>query len=146
MKKREDLEDKGIYTPPPRTRGPGRARPPRTYDGGSMPADGEVVICFDADGDYTGDPDLACCKQVRTERGLRHYVKFSTAGHDVGRMLNPVGLYFRRDRAAASDPRTGRTRYVFRAVSEAAFKDYLHFLTTKNETFLRSAERLVLDA
>jgi hypothetical protein len=146
MSKRDDLDDKGVYNPPPRTKGPARSRLPRTYEGGPLLPDNEIAISFDRDGNYTDNLDLAYCKRVQTEQRVRHYVKFSTGGHDVGHMMNPVGLYFRPDRVAVSEAKTGRARYVFKAVSEAAFRDYLRFLTTKNETFLRSAERRVLDA
>ncbi len=144
---RPDIDDKGIFRPEPRDSGPTRRRPPRFYDGTADVSEATYEIGFDRDGNYTADAESACCKRVDRGQGkVAYYVKFSTAGHDVGHMMNPMGLYFRPDRVAVSEAKTGRARYMFKQVPETAFRDYLQFLHSKNERYLRSAERQVLDA
>jgi hypothetical protein len=146
MSTREDLNDKGVFNPGPlKKKGLPRV-PVRTYSGGEVPREDEIIIGFDASGSYTDQPDDVCCKRVQTDRSIRYYIKFCTMGTETGRMLNPVGMYFRKDQVSSSDPRTGRLRYEFRGVGEGPFRDYLKFLSTKNESYLRSAERQVLDA
>lgn len=146
MSTREDLNDNGIYNPGPLKKKGLPRNSLRTYSGDVIPYEDEVIIGFDTSGDYTDQPDDVCCKRVQTERSIRYYIKFCTMGTETGRMMNPVGMYFRKDQIATADPRTGRHRYEFRLVAEGAFRDYLKFLSTKNESYLRNAERQVLDA
>lgn len=115
------------------------------YVSGEMPADGRVEIHFDARGDYSPSSVGCVAKRVQTERTDGFYVLFGTAGPDQGRMLNPMGLYFDPADLHREDVRRGRARYEFKKVSESAFKDYLRFLQTRTEAFLRNAERQVLD-
>jgi hypothetical protein len=143
---RPDRLETGVYRMPPREDAARPRRAPVTFSGGDVPSDTEVVVGFDLKGLPTDDADSFAAKRVEAERGTRHYVKFSTSGSDIGRMLNPFGLYFSQNVLRHDEAKTGRPRYEFKRVPEPAFREYVRFLQTRVESHLRNAERMVLDA
>lgn len=55
-----------------------------------------------------------------------------------GRVFNPYGLY---TEGMETKQRVGRPTWKFRSVNRDCFNNYVTFLRTKNEVFLRHAER-----
>jgi len=72
-----------------------------------------------------------------------YYVKFSTGGSNVGRMLNPWGPFYRDGDELRVDRQRGRKAYEFQKVSETIFETYLKFLETRSERYILQAEREV---
>lgn len=147
MSDRPDRLETALYSNPMRNQP--RAAPrrnPQTYSGGAVPDDNSITIGFDHQGNYTESVDDYLAKRVETIRSVRYYVLFGTTGPDIGRMVNPRGLYFNMDDIRKVNNQRGRGRYEFRVVPESSFREYLKFLTSRTESYLRNAERQVLDA
>lgn len=147
---RPDQYQNALHAASPRVRARSATpdhRVPRTYSGGEMPMEESTSIGFDTHGNFTEDESSQVAKRLVVDGGDdRCYVLISTVGYDVGRLLNPYALYFRKEDVGMGHSKTGRSRYEFRQVSAAAFEDYMCFLRTRLETHLRNAERQVLDA
>lgn len=141
----DDLASAIYVAPRPDRPRPGR-RTPIGYSGAVPPPAAAKAILFDDRGGCTESEEDAVAMRAETGRGVSYHVKFSTGGPDIGHMYNPVGLYFRPAEAKRYQAKTGRARYEFRRVPERAFGDYLQFLRSRTESFLRNAERQVLDA
>lgn len=135
-----------IYRAPEKEKVGVPKRAPVTYSGQAIPAEGVKTLGFDARGLHTEVAEDMVAKRVETDRSVRYFAKFSTAGSDIGHLFNPVGLYFRPAEVKRDQAKTGRARYEFRQLPETAFHEYMKFLQTRVESFLRSAERQVLDA
>ena len=58
-----------------------------------------------------------------------------------GRLFNPYGLY---SEGMETKQRVGRPTWKFVTTNENNFKNYVKFLTTKNEIFLKNAEREII--
>jgi hypothetical protein len=148
---RPDHLQSSIYVMPERARsgrkvGRGKEVVRAEMSHGDVEPNGPRTLGFDAKGLHTDEADDMVAKRVETDRSVRFFVKFSTSGHDIGHMFNPFGIYFRPEEVRRDQAKTGRARYEYRQVPERAFADYLHFLTSRVESFLRNAERQVLDA
>jgi hypothetical protein len=61
-----------------------------------------------------------------------YWVKVAVAGPERGLMYNPTSPSFSKEYEG---------HYVFRKVSEQAFKCYMRFLETRNPLYARQAER-----
>lgn len=64
----------------------------------------------------------------------RYLVKIS----EHGRLFNPYGLY---SEGMETKKRVGRPTWKFRSTTKECFNNYITFLRTKNEIFLKHAER-----
>ena len=58
-----------------------------------------------------------------------------------GRLFNPYGLY---SECMETKQRVGRPTWKFVTTNQNNFKNYVKFLTTKNEIFLKNAEREII--
>ena len=58
-----------------------------------------------------------------------------------GRLFNPYGLY---SEGMETKQRVGRPTWKFVTTNQNNFKNYVKFLTTKNEIFLKNAEREII--
>lgn len=106
----------------------------------------EAVLLVDTKGLGTSDLNRAVAKRVLDREGIHHYIKFSTMGFDRGHMLNPYGMYFKQHELSAAESKIGKRKYEYRLVPSEAFQEYVEFLKTRNEAYLRNAERRILDA
>jgi hypothetical protein len=117
----------------------------RPSDGLVEPAPVDTIF-YGINGQPTLATDEVIAKITMVSEVHRFYLLFSTSGHDIGHMVNPYGIYFNKNDLKREQAKTGRDRYEFREVSEDTFNKYIDFLITRNESFLRVAERMVLDA
>lgn len=143
---RPDLLETGIFNPPARPTSRRVQAPARLYGGDPVPAPKMTTLGFSIKGEYTEDETGMCAKRQEADGKIYYFVKFSTSGFDIGRPLDPWGMYFKKEDLNKDSARIGRPRYDYRQVSESAFRDYLHYLTTHDTTYLKSTERQVLDA
>lgn len=144
--RRPDQWEQGVFVRPER---PDRrkVRPDKNLFGGeeiAVPV--TTVIMFNISGKVTEKKDDACAKCEETDGHVRFFTKFSTDGYDKGQLLDPWGVYFKPSDLTKLAINAGRSKYEYRQVKESAFHDYLHYLTTHDPRYLRSAERQVLDA
>jgi len=96
--------------------------------------------------DWSGreiDPSCSDCVARRTvveKTGVtKHFVRVCRRGIDTGTFYNPQ--VHPKAELIRSDGHTGRMRYDFTEVSQAAFDNYLSFLKTGNTSLLRVAQR-----
>lgn len=103
--------------------------------------DGDEVTGHSWDGLVVPDPEHpnCLCKESRNRaRGTRRYfVKFSVAGVNAGRMVDPNDD---QDLARRGDW-TANGRFEFRPVEQAAYDLYLRFIKTGNPAYRLQAER-----
>lgn len=88
------------------------------------------------------DAPACFAKQVTdTATGnVKYFVKTGNVGAEAGRLFNPASLNLRAGDEGRK--RDGQGRYVFRKVNKEVYEQYLLFLRTRNQQFLRRAERL----
>jgi hypothetical protein len=90
----------------------------------------------------TDDSDGAFAKKIEHPSGhTEFFVKFATAGPEVGRMLNPWGFYYKPGDERRIEPQMGRKRYEYRKVNERTFDAYIQFLKTRSQRYILNAER-----
>jgi hypothetical protein len=97
------------------------------------------VLCDDTNGSYA-------MRKLFGNGHVEFFVKFATAGPDVGHMLNPWGLYFQPGDEVRYEKTMGRKRYEFKKVTDQVFDLYIQFLKTRNERQLRHAEKESINA
>lgn len=85
-------------------------------------------------------------KTEKSSGAKEYYVKFSTGGSNIGRMLNPWGPFYREGDEVRFDKQRGRNGYEFQKVSEVIFDAYMKFLQTRSERYILQAEREVGNA
>lgn len=87
--------------------------------------------------------DESVAKHVHFDNGTdSYYVKVSKSGSDAGFFVNPQSMWYVELNAKRFDKRTkAKSVYEFKSVKKEVFESYLHFLKTKNQTYLRWAER-----
>ena len=84
----------------------------------------------------------AFARKIEKKTGPKqYYVKFATVGSNVGRMLNPWGLYYTPGDEVRYEKQHGRQKYEFQRVNEEVFNTYIKFLTTRSERYILQAER-----
>lgn len=91
------------------------------------------------------DSDNCFCKQTvnKTTGTKRFYVKRAAFGPEGGKLYNPWSVFgVKNDHLKQRD---GRAAYSLKPVSQVSFYQYVEFLKTRNEAFLRSAERSAED-
>lgn len=143
---RPDLLDNGIFEMPGRQKREKGRDPAYLYEGGELPADNPKTLALNISGSYTDDEDAAVAKRVESGKGkVRYFIKFSSSGSDMGHMCDPHGMYFEKRHLTQSTNRRGGNKYEFKEVNMSTFRDYVNYLTSKNATYLRSAERQVID-
>lgn len=95
---------------------------------------------YDADGNITEkeSPSSVAKMYVRYDELRRYYIKAGRAGQ----LINTVAADFNRgDSVAVKD---GRVKYEYKETSEEVFENYLKFLKTKLEVYLKQAQRATL--
>lgn len=100
------------------------------------------TIGFTLEGEETiPDSDNCFCKQTQnlTTGSKKSYIKRGTFGPEGGKLYNPWSVFGVKNDHMKQ--REGRVAFVFKQVPELAFKQYLEFLKTRNEAFLRNAQR-----
>jgi hypothetical protein len=144
---RPDLLDDGVYRVPSREKPRSPRCPPQLISRPEQEPIRRLEIRFDVNGQITPDDSAAVAKRVQDENRVQlYFCKMGTTGHDQGRFVNPRGMYFRMTDLNRSETRLGRERYAWKRVAAEVFSQYLKFLTSKNEQFLRQAERGYHDA
>ena len=102
-----------------------------------------VYECYNINGSSTDcdDKDVVAKKvEDKTNNRTRYLVKTGTFGHGAGKLLNPLGVFYVKGEHCGH--RDGREMYEFREVPKESYYQYINFLQTKNESFLRFAERI----
>lgn len=116
--------------------------------------DGSYALASEAEGDrvYTisGRHDrkegeyyvLDITVEEARENPYAHAMKSNNAYYvkvaENGKLFNPYGMY---SEGMERKQRVGRPTWKFRSTNKQIFNNYVRFLGTKNETFLRNAER-----
>ena len=72
---------------------------------------------------------------------IKHQNRYLVKLGENGRLFNPYGLY---SEGMETKQRVGRPTWKFVTTNENNFKNYVKFLTTKNEIFLKNAEREII--
>lgn len=98
---------------------------------------------FDMNGAFALSDDDAVAKHLFLDNGTqRYYVKVSKQGNDAGLFVNPGSMWFIGLNERKFDKRTrAKSVYEFKQVKKEVFDLYIRFLQTKNQGFLRWAER-----
>lgn len=106
-----------------------------------------VKKLFDKLGKEVDNEEVAFAKETTFESGqVKYYIKFSTRGPDSGLILDPYGPWFNGLNNKIFDKRNNFvSKYEFKNVSKKIFDLYLHFLKTTNHSFLRQAERELIN-
>lgn len=91
------------------------------------------IECYGVDGNREEDADKSLAKKITSKTSGLYYLKKNTAG----RIFNP----YSQEPITKADSVLGRCKYRFVVVSREAFDNYLAFLSTKKDVFLRRAER-----
>lgn len=97
---------------------------------------------FNLEGKSTdsADVDVVAKKVIdKTNKTMRHLAKTGTIGHCNGKLFNPFSPY--SVRGEHNHVKGGRALYEFREIPKECFYQYVNFLQTKNEAYLRFAER-----
>lgn len=71
----------------------------------------------------------------------RFWIKFCTAGAEMGRMYNPLSPMFIPASQNRYHAHLGKSQYEFKEVKKEAFEAYVRFMETENPIHLRHAER-----
>lgn len=105
--------------------------------------DGDMVFTIAKHGNKNGDFYTLEVATVDAESNpYAHAIKSHTTLYvkvgENGKLFNPYGLF---SEGMEKKQRVGRPTWKFRSVSRAIFNNYVRFLSTRNETFLRNAER-----
>lgn len=83
------------------------------------------------------DDDTAICKDILTNDKHVYSIKVNKRGS----LLNPYDMYEEDRHNRVSE---GRKNWEFRKVSKKSFDYYVEFLKTKNQSWLRNAEREIV--
>lgn len=142
---RHDLADNGVYHVPDAPSPAHSRRPWALLTGNDLaaPVPESSETLYDDRGQPTQDPLRAVARSVTTGDLSHFYVKVGTGGATKGHLLDPKGVYYDPQDLIRDNRSTGRARYEFAGVDDAAFADYIHYLRTRRVTFLRRAERAV---
>jgi len=70
-----------------------------------------------------------------------YYIKKCNMGADASHLLNPNSIWYKDGETRGFDKTRGKDYYSYSKVNENCFKLYLKFLETKNQAYLRNAER-----
>ena len=96
----------------------------------------------DEDGNFRIESmDLQKAKQHPYIHAIQTPNRFMVKVGQNGRLFNPYGLY---SEGMEPKQRVGRPTWKFITTNENNFKNYVKFLTTKNEIFLKNAEREII--
>lgn len=143
---RSDLINPGIFIPD-KSDTPADVRPAPVF----LSDNHEVVPAvlqvegFGLDGrPTTVESDMAAKRE--TGNVTTCWVRYSKAGADKGRLLNPRGVHFSESDFRSKKKSRGSTRYEFREISSDAFILYVQYLNNHSEGVLREVERLVASA
>lgn len=108
-----------------------------------LPADDILIVGYDKDGNRKTNDEVAGCFAVnilnQSKNTNKYLVKRGTRGNMGGKMLNILSPYYAPGEESLR--KDGIPKYKFCNVPENAFYYYVQFLKTKNEAFLRLAER-----
>lgn len=87
----------------------------------------------------TDGEETAFAKQILNGTRYKYYIKVGAGGH----LYNPLGLYAssEKNRHNATDKIRGRPQFRFTEVNHTVFNYYIAFLRTKNNAWLKNAER-----
>ena len=85
--------------------------------------------------------DLQKAKEHPYIHAIQTANRFMVKVGQNGRLFNPYGLY---SEGMETKQRVGRPTWKFVTTNESNFKNYVKFLTTKNEVFLKNAEREII--
>ena len=72
---------------------------------------------------------------------IKHNNRYLVKLGENGKLFNPYGLY---SEGMETKQRVGRPTWKFINTTENNFKQYITFLKTKNEVFLKNAEREII--
>ena len=96
----------------------------------------------DEDGNFRIESmDLQKAKQHPYIHAIQTPNRFMVKVGQNGRLFNPYGLY---SEGMETKQRVGRPTWKFVTTNQNNFKNYVKFLTTKNEIFLKNAEREII--
>ena len=96
----------------------------------------------DENGDFRIESmDLQKAKEHPYIHAIQTPNRFMVKVGQNGRLFNPYGLY---SEGMETKQRVGRPTWKFVTTNENNFKNYVKFLTTKNEIFLKNAEREII--
>ena len=96
----------------------------------------------DEDGNFRIESmDLQKAKQHPYIQAIQTPNRFMVKVGQNGRLFNPYGLY---SEDMETKQRVGRPTWKFITTNENNFKNYVKFLTTKYEIFLKNAEREII--
>ena len=85
--------------------------------------------------------DLQKAKENPYVHAIKTANRFMVKVGQNGRLFNPYGLY---SEGMETKQRVGRPTWKFITTNESNFRNYVKFLTTKNEVFLKNAEREII--
>lgn len=96
----------------------------------------------DQEGNFRIAPmDLQKAKENPYVHAIKTANRFMVKVGQNGRLFNPYGLY---SEGMETKQRVGRPTWKFITTNESNFRNYVKFLTTKNEVFLKNAEREII--
>ena len=96
----------------------------------------------DENGDFRIESmDLQKAKEHPYIHAIQTPNRFMVKVGQNGRLFNPYGLY---SEGMETKQRVGRPTWKFVTTNQNNFKNYVKFLTTKNEIFLKNAEREII--
>lgn len=78
--------------------------------------------------------------------GDTYFLKMATGGQCAGQFYNPYNPFFQPSEENRFNSLKGKPFYEFIRVNEEVFNDYLLFLQTRNQTWLKHAERANVDS
>lgn len=88
------------------------------------------------------DNDNVYAKKEWNGKAYIYYIRRAVSGPDVPHLLNPWGMYFENGvNNRRFESHLGKRQYEYRKVPENVFNLYLDFLASRNQRFLREAER-----
>lgn len=145
---RPDLLDNGVFRRTPADKATPAARTPQLLGEANLQEDLPQTTSYfvDTRGQATIHEADSVAKVDTTAGRDAYFVKFATGGVSRGTLCNPRGMYFEGRHLQTDERRSGRARYEFRQVNKEVFDDYMNYLVGHDATFLRRAERAVLDA
>jgi len=87
---------------------------------------------------YVMDISVEDAKTSAHAHAIKSNNKLLVKVGENGRLFNPYGLF---SEGMENKQKVGRPTWKFRTTTRSVFNNYVRFLATRNETFLRTAER-----